>query len=115
VTREETLEWLWERFLSNAEDHSYLKIDGMGSEFLSRIPNPDGIFADEEPERIHICRPIELKEAVENRDRERTVAHSGYVRNGVCMRCNTAWGASTVFSFDDSIKELRAKLREYQS
>jgi hypothetical protein len=40
---------------------------------------------------LHVCRPLQLLEAIVTNDKERTIAHSGYVHDDDfnCVRCKT--------------------------
>lgn len=61
--------------------------EGEAPSFLLRVPKKDGEMADEQVQIVHICRPILMWEAVAEKDPERTVAHTGYVKDGACLRC----------------------------
>jgi len=60
--------------------------------WLMRIPRydlPEATWLKNEKANIvHLCRPIPLLEAVEAGEKDRTVAHSGYVVEGACVRCS---------------------------
>jgi hypothetical protein len=78
--------------------------DGVYKEWLFRAPRTDLLdnawLLEEMPVVIHICRPIELIDAIEKGDKERTIAHSAYVKRittredkfrlgQICLRCDT--------------------------
>ena len=60
--------------------------------WLMRVPRTDlpeaSWLRNEKANIVHLCRPIPLIEAVEAGEKDRTVAHSGYVVDGACVRCN---------------------------
>jgi hypothetical protein len=58
--------------------------------WILRVPKKDGEMKDEEVQIVHICRPVLMWEAVAEKDPERTVAHTGYVKEGACLRCKLA-------------------------
>jgi hypothetical protein len=62
--------------------------------WLMRIPRHDLPEAtwlkNEKANIVHLCRPLPLLEAVEAGEKDRTVAHSGYVVEEVCVRCSRA-------------------------
>ena len=55
--------------------------------WVLRVPKKDGEMSEENVQIVHICRPILMWEAVAEKDPERTVAHTGYVKDGACLRC----------------------------
>lgn len=62
--------------------------------FIYREPLSDGEFRGEDPQWVHICRPMKLAAAIVSGKKEATVAHSGYARGDECIRCNVSMPAS---------------------
>ena len=78
--------------------------DSKAKVWLFRAPRtdlPDNAWLlEESPVVIHLCRPVELIDAVDKGDKERTIAHSAYVKRittreekfklgELCLRCDT--------------------------
>jgi hypothetical protein len=76
-------------------------------QWMLRIAKAEGEMKNEEVAVIHVCRPLGLLDAVETKDPERTVAHSGYVKDGACVRCKTAAPEALDKNFETVAKILK--------
>lgn len=66
-----------------------VQTDDTVPQWMLRLGKKEGEMKDEAIAVIHVCRPLGLWEAVETSDPARTIAHSGYVKQGACVRCHT--------------------------
>jgi hypothetical protein len=62
-------------------------VPGTDGQWLDRIPIPGGEMQAMDRILIHLCRPTELREAIESESPESVVAHSGYTADRACSRC----------------------------
>ena len=66
-------------------------LDPDGGAWMYRVPRKDLESApwlkNEDTQLIHICRSAMMFNALQDDDKERTVAHSGYVKKQKCKRC----------------------------
>lgn len=74
------------KFIPYTENGEYVEED---SNWWLRVPKPeDNEGNDEDVQILHSCDPVKFWECIENKDPERTVAVSGYVAEGKCLRCS---------------------------
>lgn len=88
-TDEKALEYVINALKSNPSE-KYFKWEPYSEDrrFIYREAKPDGEMYDEPPTWVHLCNPMSMASALVDKAPERTVAHSGYVRGGECIRCN---------------------------
>lgn len=55
---------------------------------------------DEKVELIHICHPVEFYAAMEAKEKDQLALHSGYVKDGICTRCQKKAPESVVTKTD---------------
>jgi hypothetical protein len=104
-TTEKALEFVYDLLSGGSPNYFTWTQHAEHPQFLFRTSKPDGEMKNESPAIVHVCRPKALAEAVLEKEPEKTVAHSGYVRDGICTRCKTVAEFDTAIEFNDTFTE----------